>query len=268
MNKKAIGERIEFIRWRLKDSQAVFGSNFSPKKVKRGVVSHWELGDQTPRKERLEKISEWGGVSVYALLNGKPKINFTDAQFLIEAGLDNKDVWESLRDAQFLEDYRVYSNAKKLDNEFTSLSNKLHLTEKLIANKNDRQNKKTKDYKKVSEQSDIEKPILNEKDRQNEKSEDYQKLPDQFDIEKFEVLTSLMKLIEVLMQNNENDEVGKDMTKWRLYYLSELLKHLTLCYSSKSTDMNKEALYSRLKDMLEVNGSEPPFDDYHDLPYD
>lgn len=238
MDKGKVGERIEFIRWKLTKSQTEFGAMLS-NKARRGVVSHWEIGDQIPRIERLKEIAKWGNVSCYALLNGEPKIDPSEAEARIEFNPADKEALRALADWSFLEDYDEYRYAKELKVKYDKLSMSLHLGEDLIPDK---------------------------KDRQNPNSSQYKKFYNEFDIEKYELIISLLELIESFDKRgiNTNGEFS-DIYKWRLYYLKEFLDNL-MSYYSEPFHVSKEALHKKLDMILNVPDERPPFDSYQKHP--
>lgn len=69
--KKELGQRIKSIRIELGKNMKEFGELFTPK-ASDSIVSRWERGISAPTPERLNRISEIGGVSVRFLLTGLP----------------------------------------------------------------------------------------------------------------------------------------------------------------------------------------------------
>lgn len=67
-DKKFVGERIKNIRLQSGKTQESFGNEFGASK---GNVAMWEKGATLPNAERLNKISEFAGITVNELLFGK-----------------------------------------------------------------------------------------------------------------------------------------------------------------------------------------------------
>lgn len=71
MENLAFGNRVKAIRKKLKLNQAEFGKRFVPPAPK-SAVSRWEHGG-TPNKARLQKIAEWGNMTIDDLLRQRPQ---------------------------------------------------------------------------------------------------------------------------------------------------------------------------------------------------
>ncbi|PQG51387.1 helix-turn-helix domain-containing protein [Enterococcus faecium] len=70
--KESIGTRIRAIRLSLNKNMAEFGELINPEKpVAQSIVSRWERGISVPNKERLNKITELGNVTMAYLLDGQ-----------------------------------------------------------------------------------------------------------------------------------------------------------------------------------------------------
>lgn len=70
--KEAIGTRIRAIRLSLNKNMAEFGELINPEEpVAQSIVSRWERGISVPNKDRLNKITDLGNVTMNYLLDGQ-----------------------------------------------------------------------------------------------------------------------------------------------------------------------------------------------------
>src|SRR5699024_3121225 len=79
-NKNKIASRIRIIRKDLGLTMKEFGRKFDPP-ASDSIVSRWERGVNLPNEERLKKIAELGGISMFYLTTGNKAIaDLTDEE--------------------------------------------------------------------------------------------------------------------------------------------------------------------------------------------
>ena len=142
-DKKIVGERIKNIRLQSGKTQESFGTEFGASK---GNVAMWEKGATLPNVERLNKISEFAGISVNELLFGK-KYTFDLLKKLYQEDVSKLEtiIYENVKD--FIVRYNDIEDSIYFNLDIKKVSYFKRLYGRLILNEEKNINEKLSDQK-------------------------------------------------------------------------------------------------------------------------
>lgn len=142
-DKKIVGERIKNIRLQSGKTQESFGKEFGASK---GNVAMWEKGATLPNVERLNKISEFAGISVNELLFGK-KYTFDLLKKLYQEDVSKLEtiIYENVKD--FIVRYNDIEDSIYFNLDIKKVSYFKRLYGRLILNEEKNINEKLSDQK-------------------------------------------------------------------------------------------------------------------------